>query len=203
MSRFANFQTYLSLLSAFALLQAAVATAAEPPAKHVPIFDGTSFDGWRFVGKGVVDGKAPNWAVKNGVIALSGGGAPHLASEKEYADFEVIFEWRAMQPKYNSGFYIRSGENLGSNQINLARGGEGNLMYGKARGGVAVPKLQSLPGEWNSWRIRVEGDKATLWCNNVQAWEATGLTPEKGYIGFQAEGAAMEFRSIHIREIKN
>jgi len=46
------------------------------------------------------------------------------------------------------------------------------------------------------------GDRLTLWCNGKLAWEATGLAPEKGYLGIQAEGAAMEFRNIRIREVK-
>jgi hypothetical protein len=165
------------------------------------VFNGRDFDGWRFVGKGGEEGKPANWTVRDGVISLSGGGSPHLSSAKQYGDFEMKFEWRALRDKYNSGFYIRSSEKLGNNQINLAKGAEGKLMYGTGKGGEAVAKLQKPSGEWNEWRVLVVGDKATLWCNGEKAWEATGLTPERGYVGFQAEGAPMEFRNIGIREI--
>jgi hypothetical protein len=52
--------------------------------------------------------------VKDGVIPLTGGGRPHLASVKAYGDFEMIFEWRALRGKYNSGFFIRARKNVGN-----------------------------------------------------------------------------------------
>jgi hypothetical protein len=75
-------------------------------------------------------------------------------------------------------------------------------MYGKGVGGDAVPQLQKPAGEWNEWRIIIEGDKASFWCNGQKAWDATNLVPERGYVGLQAEGAAMEFRNLRIRELK-
>jgi len=170
-------------------------------ADFAPLFAGSDFSDGRFVGKGSESGTPANWSIRDGVIALTGGGAPHLSSAKPYGDFEMKFEWRAMRDKYNSGFYIRSSEKLGNNQINLAKGAEGKLMYGTGKGGDAAAKLQKPAGEWNEWRVLVVGDKATLWCNGDKAWEATGLTPERGYVGFQAEGAPLEFRKIAIREI--
>jgi hypothetical protein len=176
------------------------AVAAEP-GEFTSIFNGHDFEGWRFVGKGGEEGKPDNWSVHDGVMAVSGGGSPHVSSAQEYADFEMKFEWRGLREKYNSGFFIRSGKNLGSNQINLAKGAEGKLMSGSGKGGDPVPKLQKPAGEWNEWRVLVVGDKATFWCNGEKAWEATNLKPERGYVGFQAEGAPIEFRNIVIREI--
>ncbi len=136
------------------------------------------------------------------MIALSGGGAPHLATEKEYGDFELRFEWRALKDKYNSGLFIRSGRKVNANQINLAKGGEGGFIGGKVKGAKTVPDLQKPAKEWNEWRVLARGDKVTFWCNGKMAWEATGLKPAMGYIGLQAEGAPMEFRKLRIREIK-
>jgi hypothetical protein len=199
----------VGVLFAFVFLTGSVATtqaqelsAEEKSAGFVSLFNGQDFTGWRFVSKGDDAKEAPNWLVKDGVIHLTGGGSPHLASAKEYGDFEMRFEWRSLKEKYNSGFYVRSSARLGNNQINLAKGAEGTLMYGKSKGGVGVPALQKPPGEWNEWRILVQGDKATFSCNGQQAWEATGLVPEKGYVGLQAEGAALEFRNLRIREVK-
>src|SRR5262245_7576796 len=102
---------FLAIAYAATALGAATTGAAEP--EFTSIFNGRDFDGWRFVGKGSESGKPANWEVRDGVIALTGGGAPHLSSTKEYADFEMTFQWRAVRDKYNSGFYIRSGKNLG------------------------------------------------------------------------------------------
>lgn len=165
------------------------------------LFNGKDFTGWRFVGKDGETKDAPNWKVADGVIQLSGGGSPHLSTDREFADFEMRFEWRGVKDRYNSGFYVRSSPKLGSNQINLAKGAEGKFMA-KVTGGEPVPQLQKPSGEWNEWRVVVEGEKAVFWCNGKQAWEATGLKPAKGYIGLQAEGAALEFRNLRLREIK-
>ncbi len=176
-------------------------TPEEKDAGFVSMFNGTDFSGWRFTGK--KSDKVPaNWSVEDGVIKLTGGGSPHLGTAREYGDFEMRFQWRAMREKYNSGFFIRSPENLGRNQLNLAKGSEGKFIGGKLNGGKAVPDLQKASGEWNEWRVLVVGDQVTFWCNGELAWKGTGLMPPNGHIGLQAEGAPLEFRNLRIREIE-
>jgi hypothetical protein len=173
----------------------------EKQADFISMFNGQDFTGWRFT-EAEEPTQPKNWSIAEGVIKLSGGGSPHLATEREYADFEMRFQWRALRDKYNGGFFIRSGKNLGQNQLNLAHGGEGNVIGGKVVGAKAVPDLQNPAGQWNEWRVLVVGDKVTFWCNDKLAWEGTGLSPVKGYIGLQAEGAALEFRNLRIRDVK-
>ena len=165
----------------------------------VAMFNGKDFSGWRF---GTASGifEAPkNWSVAEGLLKLSGGGSPHLASQWDYEDFDVRFEWKAHKTNYNSGFYVRSGRNVGANQINLAQKSAGNLIGNK--GGPGVPQLQKPPGEWNQWRVVANGDKLTFWCNDKQAWELTGFKPARGYLGLQAEGAAIDFKNLRIKEL--
>jgi len=179
-------------------------SADERDAGFVSMFNGRDFTGWRLGGKESPPKELPaNWKVEDGVIKLSGGGSPHLASAKPYANFEMRFEWRGVKDKYNSGFFVRSGENVGANQINLAYRHEGAFLGGKVVGAKEVPQLQKPAGEWNEWRVLVVGDKISFWCNGQIAWEATGIKPAEGYIGLQAEGAAMEFRKLRIRTMAN
>jgi hypothetical protein len=181
--------------------------AADPPklspeeAKEgfVPLFNGKDFQGWRF-GDTLPEKLPANWKVADGVIKLSGGGAPHLASMEEYANFELRLEWRGLKANYNSGLYVRSGKSVAANQINLAQKSAGNLMGG-AKGGKAVPELQKEPGEWNEWRVIADGTKLTFYCNGKLAWEVVDFKPDKGYIGLQAEGQPMEFRNIRIKKL--
>src|SRR5690348_7382004 len=56
----------------------------EKDAGFVSLFNGKDFTGWRFTGDPKPE-TVKNWKVADGVIQLSGGGSPHLASEKEYA----------------------------------------------------------------------------------------------------------------------
>ncbi len=195
-------RTIISL--SFAVLALTQTTSAQPAAPDdkeegfTSLFNGKDFSGWRFSDNSPT---AENWKVADGVIKLSGGGKPHLASQWDYDDFDVRFEWRAMRPNYNSGFYIRSGRNVGSNQINLAKGSEGGLVGGKIDGAKPVPDLQKKPMEWNEWRVLAVGDKITFWCNGKLAWEGSNFQAKRGFLGFQAEGAPIEFRNIRIKPI--
>src|SRR5436190_5396409 len=118
-------------LICFATIASAAARAQDLPAAEreagfQALFSGKDFTGWRFG-----DGPSPptelpaNWKVAEGVIQLSGGGSPHLGSEKAYRDFELRLEWRGLKERYNSGLYVRSSKKVGSNQINLAHKSEG------------------------------------------------------------------------------
>jgi hypothetical protein len=169
---------------------------------YVALFNGKDLTNWRFGDESPPDKMPENWKVEDGVIKVTGGSSPHLASAKEYGDFEFRFEWRGMKPKYNSGFFIRTGKKVGAHQINLASGSEGNFINGKLMGAKAVPQLQKPSGEWNEWRCRCVGDKVTFHCNGQLAWEGTGLAAKSGYLGLQAEGAPLEFRNLRILEIK-
>ncbi len=189
------------MIAAMALLAGQSASDEERREGFMPMFDGTTFAGWQFGGGYALPDPPSNWSVRDGVIAVAGGGGPHLGSQWDYEDFEIRFEWRGLRDRYNSGFFIRSGRKVGANQINLARGGEGRFMGGKMKGGPAVPELQKPPGEWNEWRARVEGDKVTFSCNGKPAWEGTEFQTKRGYVGLQAEGAPLEFRNLRIREI--
>lgn len=165
----------------------------------VSMFNGKTFAGWRFGKASAVHDEPKNWTIADGMIKLSGGGSPHLASQWDYEDFDMRFQWKALKKGYNSGFYVRSGRAVNANQINLAQSAAGNLMGMK--GGPAVPKLQKDPGEWNEWRVVAQGDKLTFWCNGTQAWEVTGFKPARGYVGLQAEGAAIDFKEFRIKEL--
>jgi len=193
--------TLLALLLVTTPVVADDLTDAEKQAGFESMFNGRDFTGWRFTND-KPPAEVPNWLVEGGVIRVTGGGSPHLSTVKEFADFEMRFEWRALRPNYNSGFFVRSGKNLGSNQLNLAKGTEGAFINGKLDGAKPAGDLQKPPGEWNDWRVIAKGDKLTFECNGKPAWEGTGLKPEKGYIGLQAEGAPLEFRNLRIREIK-
>jgi hypothetical protein len=166
------------------------------------LFNGKDFTGWRFSESSVLPDKLPdNWKVEDGLIKLSGGGNPHLGSQWDYEDFDFRLEWNAHKEKYNSGVFVRSGRLVNANQINLAWGKQGDFITGGGKGARPVPDLQKPPGEWNEWRVLAVGDKVTFWCNGQMGWEATGVKPERGYLGLQAEGAAIDFRNLRVKEL--
>jgi hypothetical protein len=195
-----------SALAAAALLVVALPAQAQKLSDEeskdgfVSLFDGKDFNGWRFGNGSALEKLPPNWKVEDGVIKLSGGASPHLASQWDYDDFDFRLEWRGFKRGYNSGVYVRSGRAVGANQINLAESDAGHLMGG-AKGGVRVPELQKGLKEWNEWRVLAVGEKMTLWCNGKKAWAVSDFKVPRGYLGLQAEGQVMEFRNLRVKEI--
>jgi hypothetical protein len=202
MYRFKLVVLVLALALALALTSSASAqdlSDEERKDGFVSMFNGKDFTGWRFSG-GKKDELPKNWAVADGLIRLSGGGSPHLASEWDYEDFDVRLQWKAHKKGYNSGFYVRSGRSVNANQINLAQNDCGHLLGGPKEA-KAVPELQKEPGEWNDWRVLAIGSKLTFWANGKMAWEINSFKPSRGYLGLQAEGHAVDFKNIRIKEL--
>ena len=184
----------------FALLAfAPVSSGAEGTdgGKWVSLFNGKDLSGW------VVMNDA-KFAVTNGVIHLDRS-TGWLRTEKEYTDFVVEAEWRALETNYNSGFYIRPG--LVGNpyptnawQVNLKETALGQLLLGKTE--TQASKTPPFPlDEWVTFRMEARGKTLTLDVNGVRAWEFTGLDVDRGYIGIQAENKLMDFRNVRVREL--
>jgi hypothetical protein len=192
----------LALMTAFCSPVPAEEFELEPG--FVSMFNGKDLSWWQFSGKSwglPPESPGNGWSVADGVIKLAAKSRGNLGSQWSYVDFDMRFEWRATREKYNSGFYIRSNRKVGNNQINLAKGSEGRFFGGKMNGGKPVPELQNPSFEWNEWRVRVEGDKVTFTCNGKEAWKGSDFASKSGHIGFQAEGAPLEFRRVRIKEL--
>jgi hypothetical protein len=152
------------------------------------LFDGKSFAGWQ-----VKQNTPKSWKIEKGLLVLTGGRS-HLFTTGEFDDFIVRFQWRPAKKGYNSGFFIR-----GTNQIQLAQGGAGQL-FG-AKGTKAVPKLHKPPGEWNEWEVSCIGSKVSLKVNGEPAWEIDDFKPVRGPLGIEAEGHYIEFRKFRIKKM--
>lgn len=161
---------------------------AEKKEGFVPLFDGTSFAGWKTSEK-----TAKSWKIENGMLVLLGGNV-HLYTQEEFDDFVIRFEFRPVKKGYNSGFFLR-----GNNQINLAQKDAGRLMTAKAT--KAVPELHKEPGQWNEWEVTCIGPKVSLKVNGKTAWEINDFKPVKGPIGLQAEGQPIDFRNLRIKKV--
>ena len=58
-------------------------------------------------------------------------------------------------------------------------------------------------GEWNKYRIVVNGGTIELWVNGLLQNVATNVEANKGRIALQSEGAYIEFRNIVLRPIQS
>ena len=167
-----------------------------PGPKHVALFDGKTLTGWT-----VLKCEA---TVDNGDILIQTGNGL-IQTELQYGDFILEFDWKALRDgKWDSGVYLRYDsvpENRpwpGRYQVNLRQGQEGNVSALKGARSTGLVKI----GEWNQFKLRVQGTRAALFMNGELAWEADGLEgPEQGFIALQAEvpgGGQHRFRNIYL-----
>jgi hypothetical protein len=166
--------------------------------EFVSLFDGKSLDGW--------DVLSCTASVQDGTILLSAGNGL-VQSKKQYGDFVLQYEWKALKPDaWDSGVYFRydsvpeGAPWPDQYQVNLRKGLEGDLV-GFADGKNRVP-LKT--GDWNQFELTVKGTTASLKVNGQSAWQADGIKVSKGYIALQAEipgGGEFLFRNIRIRSL--
>ncbi|MGC6467158.1 MAG: 3-keto-disaccharide hydrolase [Akkermansiaceae bacterium] len=184
------------LLSIFAILSLGSSSADE---KRVSLFNGKDLDGWT-----VLTCEAE---VKDSNLFIKGGNGL-IQSAKKYQDFVLEYEWKALgEDKWDSGVYFRYTSVPEKRpwpkryQANLLKGQEGNV------GGIkeATSKGMIKEGDWNKFKLTVQGSKISLMINDKKAWEADGLEDlAPGFIAFQAEvpgGGQHYFRKIFITEL--
>ncbi len=174
-------------------------TAAEREAGWALLFDGTSFEGWRGMGRD--DIPAGHWLVEDGMIRkiasgdvptapdgqpMEGGDIMTLAT---YGDFEFVFEWRVSQAG-NSGIKYNVSEALSTahDPPNAALGFEYQILddegHPDAQNGLnrtagalydMIPpspdKVVRPVGEWNEGRIIFDGTYGAHFLNGIKVVE--------------------------------
>ncbi len=218
-------------LAAFASVHfthgAASAADNVPPPGFVALFNGTDLNGWKGLLASPNDNPAKrnvlsaeqraalqeqadenmraHWKVENGALVFDGKGRS-LCTAKDYGDFEMFVDWKIL-PKGDSGIYLR-----GSPQVQIWDHpvGSGGLYNNKINPSNPLKKADKPVGEWNTFRIRMVGDRVSVWLNgelvtdNVileNYWERTkGIYPT-GQIELQNHGDTLWFKNIFIREI--
>jgi len=184
----------LLLLAGLAAALTSVASEESKEGKWESLFNGKDLSGWSSVNE-------TEFVVTNGNLRLVKG-MGWLRTEKQYTDFILEAEWRALVPEYDSGFFVRAGlegkpwPNDGW-QINLARAALGSLVKGYKT--VVPAETPPMPlNQWVKFRIEVRGKKITLEVNGERVWEYNQLDLGTGYIGIQAENKAFDFRNLRV-----
>ena len=167
--------------------------------ERVALFDGKSLDGWTVL-------KCEATADDGNILISAGNGL--VQTQEQYGDFVLEFEWKPLRDnQWDSGVYFRYDSVPPDRpwpdryQVNLRQGMEGNV------GSLPEARCEGLikAGQWNRFKLTVQGTKASLEINGTSAWTADGLTgPEKGYIALQAEvpgGGEHRFRNLYLTEL--
>ena len=185
------------LLLCLPLSRLAAAAPTEEQDGWVSLFNGRDLSGWKIE-------QDASFIVTNGNLRLVTGNG-WLRTEKQYTDFVLEAEWRALEPQYDSGFFVRAG--LDGKpwpnevwQINLAGSALGALVKGYKT--VLPAETPRMPlNQWVKFRIEVQGKTVTLEVNGERAWEYHDLDALRGFIGIQAENKSFDFRNLRVREL--
>ncbi len=203
-------------------------TPKEKSEGWVLLFDGKTTQGWRSYKKTDV---GQQWQVIDGVLTLTAGGGGDLVTDKDYASFELAFDWR-ISKLGNSGVMYHVSEEGGDHpyltgpeyQLRDNAHGEPPLQTaGSLLGLVAPSKDVTKPvGEFNHSVLKVDHNRVEHWLNGVKVAEYTlgsedfktrikGTKFEKwpdfakhdtGLIALQDHGDGVAFRNIKIHVLQ-
>ncbi len=222
----------------FVVMAAPLAVAqTEVPAGWTALFNGRDLAGWRGrphfdpakEAEGTPEERAKrqadwdadmrrHWTVENGLIVSDGQGV-FLTTDREFGDFELMLEWMLPASCADSGIYLR-----GNPQVQIwdpacerdfkhgCEKGSGGLWNNPADspGKWPMVKADRPIGEWNSMRITMKGDRATVVLNGQVVVSDCPLAnyfqkgqplPARGPIQIQTHGAPMHVRNVFIRDL--
>ncbi|MHC4765370.1 MAG: alpha-L-fucosidase [Planctomycetota bacterium] len=195
----------------------------QPPPGFDALFNGRNLDGWcGFTGdfparaemseaQRATSQAAANermqahWHVEEGHLAFDSQGKSLVTCE-DFGDFELLVDWM-IQPGGDSGIYLR-----GTPQVQIWDNavGSGGLYNNQENPSQPFIVADNPPGEWNTFRIVMIGERVSVWLNDFNVVEAVGLenywnrgTPiaARGPVELQAHGSELRFRNIFLRRI--
>lgn len=174
------------------------------------LFNAENLDGWTIYG-------TEKWYVEDELLICESGPDKqygYLATNEHYKNFELSLEFK-QEANGNSGVFIRStvdGTKVSGWQVEVAPPGHdtGGVYESYGRGWLIKPEPEKdkalKMGEWNTMKIRVDGDTITSWLNGT---EMITLTDEKigegeGSIALQIHdggGIKVKWRNIQLTEL--
>ncbi len=162
------------------------------------------------------------WSIdpKTGYLVCDGtGGHDWLRWDRELGDFVYHVEWRftpGTKSGYNSGIYARnSADGVVWHQAQTGDG-SGGYLFGETMAGGKLKffnldkpedgksgkaKRVNRAGEWNTFEIRCQGKDMTLTVNGEPTSTWHDCEVPKGFVGVEAEGYRIEFRSIKVKSL--
>ena len=215
------------MFKALALAVVLGGSALAEPGAAVSLFNGKDLSGWTSANGGA-PGKG--WKIEDGVIhRVEGGG--DLISGKEYADFELEFEWKISKAG-NSGVKYRLRKTpagwVGAEYQVLDDAGHPNGKVADTSSAslyevvpAAKDKVLNPPGEWNRSKIVAKGSVLEHWLNGKLVLKADTSGPDwpeqkkaskfakiegfaeagPGRILLQDHGDEVWFRALRIKEL--
>lgn len=175
----------------------------------IKLFNGWNLEGWDIQNKG-------RFSVEDGILKLDGG-TGWMRSNKTFADFKLVIEFRFLEAKANSGIFVRTGPTSKKDQNGWPDNGYQvqcmDSLTGKPLATMipygappfdhqsdlkALKKAYKPVGEWQTFEITAQGERLEVKLNGVLVTTATNVTNREGHIGIQGEHGILEFRKIEL-----
>ncbi|MFE6820120.1 ThuA domain-containing protein [Streptomyces sp. NPDC057677] len=182
-----------------------------PETGYTSIFDGSSTTGWRQAGPG-------GFTLADGTLTSQGGlGMLWYAAREFSGDYSVKLDWR-MAGDDNSGVFLGfpasddpwSAVNNGYEiQIDATDSPDRTTgsVYGYRSSDIAARDAAlNPPGEWNTYELRVTGERLEVFLNGRKINDFTNTDPvrslRQGHIGIQnhGDGDDVSFRNIRVEQ---
>lgn len=165
------------------------------------LFDGQSLFGWAAASQA-------NWSVRDGAIQVSGGETGLLHTTSQFADFELLVDFRA-DAATNSGVFLRTSPIVPPGREALrAKCYELNIApatNGYPTGSlVQRQKAASVPdsADWRTFHVVAEGGRFEVQLDGRTILEYEDPQPiGRGYIGLQFNEGAVAFRNVKLRPL--
>ncbi|MFE0517379.1 ThuA domain-containing protein [Streptomyces sp. NPDC058954] len=183
-----------------------------PENGYRPLFDGTTLDGWKQAGPGAFDLDG------DGTLTSSGGMGLLWYAASDFSAYSLKLDWRTAGDD-NSGVFVGfppsddpwsavdNGYEIQIDATDVPEKTTGSVYGFQSADLNKRDRALNPPGEWNTYEIRVEGERLRVWLNGVKINDFTNTDPARsladGHIGIQNHGAddQVSFRDIRIKEL--
>ncbi len=161
-----------------------------------------------------------HWRVDAGTREIvSDGKSVHLATARDYGDFELLVDWKVLSPGGDSGIYLRGYPQVQiwdpaspREQKSGAARGSGALWNNREGnpGKWPLAKVDRPIGEWNTFRIRMVGSRVWISLNGTTTVDGQVLENyydralplvARGPLELQTHGSEIRFRNLYLREL--
>ncbi len=157
-----------------------------------------------------------DWRVEDGLLCYVGTGYDNICTVEQFADFEMLVDWR-LDPtgkEPDAGIYLR-----GTPQVQIwdiartnvgAQVGSGGLYNNQKNRSTPLVVADNKLGEWNSFYIRMQGERVTVRLNGILVvdnvplenyWDRSRPIFPTEQIELQAHGSKVYYRDIYIRRL--
>ncbi|MGW4290709.1 ThuA domain-containing protein [Streptomyces sp. NPDC004673] len=185
-----------------------------PENGYQPLFDGTaaSLEDWRQAGPGSFT------LADDGTLTSSGGMGLLWYAASGFSSYSLKLDWK-ITGDGNSGVFVGfppsddpwsavdNGYEVQIDATDVPEKTTGSVYGFQSADLAARDRALNPPGEWNTYEIRVEGERLRIWLNGTPINDFTNTDPARslrdGHLGIQNHGAddQVSFRDVRIKEL--